>query len=238
MRILTQKEIKQKPDSLTDEVRKSLKVKRLIEDNKQNYDQLRASLDPRKEKLQKEFNEFVTHINKRKSELFAEVESLEKRREKALEPLDDKWLELQEKEVLLTDFEKHLKKQALSVETDKEQVKEQLAYISGKEQELLTRESSISKKEKESSEREIEGKKIVAALSKNIQEFRETVKSTESRLSVREKIVEDKENSFGLIDIAQDKREKDLDTYKARLDDRAATLDRGFQELNNKHGRG
>lgn len=236
MRLLGIKETTKKPDSLTDEVRRSLKLKKLIEENKVDYATLQASLDPRKQKIQKEFDEFVVQINSRKSALISEVTALELRKEKAMEPLDDKWLELQEKEVQLSAREEVVKKQLVGIEADKLQIKEQTLSLNGKEQELIHRDAILMEQEKASDIKAEAIKDQVLQFNKEKAEFNLQATAKEIELMDKENSVTDREKALKITKDSQDKREEDLNNYKKQLDDRQGTLERGFAELRSKNG--
>jgi DNA repair exonuclease SbcCD ATPase subunit len=232
MRLFSPKEIKKVV--VNDEVRRSVTLKKLIKDNQEDLATLQARLDPKKRKLQEDFQLFFNQITNQKSALLKEVTDLEERQEKALIPLDAKWLELEERDISITSREESVSKREATVQSTQSQLEERIDFLVEKTDELAEQELDLRKQQQTAKEQASLLEGSTRDLNAKWEQFHLQANSKKLELLDHEKRNFDKEQALDVIKESLDKRENDLNDYKRQLDDRAATLERGFVELRTK----
>jgi hypothetical protein len=144
MRLLSVKEISKK-DPTDDKIREIKYLDKLIKNSRETWN--KQKLDPEKERIEREFISFNENIQTKKNSLLKEVADLEDRKERALEPLDQKAYELSLRENDLKELEDTLEKKEIEVEKDRGFLIEKSLLIEDKLAEMAEREEKISKNE-------------------------------------------------------------------------------------------
>lgn len=234
MKLLAPKETTRAKQS--DEVRRKLKLDKLVKANQATYEEVKAKTDPKVKQLLKEFDEFTFGIQVKKAALLKQVKDLEDRKAAALEPLDAKWLELEEREVELDQKEEVLIEKQGSLDKLTVSTNQKAELLEEKLDEVADREYKVFHKETELAQREAKIRVGERELAESKDKFKEQVAEKNLELLEHDKKNFDQERLLEVRSETLDQREKDLDIYKLKLDDRAATLEAGFAELRSHGG--
>lgn len=234
MRLLSPKEITAKKTDRSGLVNRAATLVTAVKREEEKLAVLKKNRKPEREKLEREFQEFIQRTTKRKGELLKEVADLEERREAALEPLDQLEIAIRAREQAVEAEARRLQAQAAEVSQEKEAISAQAAFIEEKQEELANRELAIREQEADTRKRQEQARDGQYQLEHDRAEFEEQVNAKQLELLEHEKRNFDREQALDVIKESLDKRETDLDNYKRQLDDRAATLERGFKELTSK----
>lgn len=109
LRLLPKEEIqKKKADEKFREIQEGLKLAKRVDSLREIQSQEEASLAEFRKKTLESIHEETTAKAKERDSLISEVETLEKRKEEALQPLEDEWSEYEWNEPLLSEKEKRL----------------------------------------------------------------------------------------------------------------------------------
>jgi chromosome segregation ATPase len=235
MRLFSAKEItKKKTQAESELIDRKIRLAQQVQAETEKLSKIKSYRDPQKEKLAREFEAFASQITERRTTLLKEIEALEARKEKALEPLDRLELELQEREQSVSTAERLIAEQYAKVEEAQEKINTANSFIREKAEELAQREYEIHQQEET-----LKKQKASITASRNKLEAGQRTfieESSAKKLAIleQEKRNFEREQELEIIKKTLDTREKDLNNYKRQLDDQRATLDRAWNELRSK----
>lgn len=217
-----------------DLVARKIRVEKLLKKEEAQLSETIEKKKPQIAKLQKDFDAYLLEIRTHKGELLRDVEALESRRDKALEPLDKYSLELDQRDEVLNTQEALIKNRLLKIEKDREELIKRVEFCSDKELELGQREEAVHKLEAAVKAEEEQSRNSLFELNKKWEEYHVTVGDKEQELLNHEKRNFEQESALDAVKEALDEKESNLNILKIQLDDRQATLTRAFEELRNK----
>lgn len=198
-----------------------------------------------KNEVEKEFEEtmkkkqeesakwFAENIEK-KNALLKEVEKIEERRKKSLEPI------LISADDIHNEFEA-LQARKLELDMQDEEMQEEyrkltqkMDLVSSKEQDLNEREKRVRRVELGSETQRNQVAESSRLLNKKLSEFQQNIEQKDMDIAFRESELDARKNLYDQNDQLLITREKEIESAKRLLADQRILLEKGFQELRAK----
>lgn len=235
MKLFSPKEVK-KAD-LKDGVRESIYLNKRLKAEQDEWNNRKLTLDPEKQRLEREFLSFSKNIQDKRSSLLKEVSDLESRKEKALESLDTKWYDLEVRGVELEQQAQVVQAKEREVRAAKEELVEQLMLTDDKLFDVKNRELALISKETALKQQQDFQAESQNALNAKWQEFWISSGQVQTDLLEQNKQLTAKTESIKAREDLLVQEREELDTLRRQLNDRQQTLERAWNELRTKqHG--
>ncbi len=236
MKLFEPKELKKiKDKEQTELARKGIKIASLVDKENKRLILVKKECKEDIEKIQKDFNAFVIKTNSKKKTLENEVIKLEKRKDTALEPLEDKYVELQKEEI-------RINKQQTELDDRKKQLEEEDNRSSLRDKVLITKEVDISKREEDISKLNRElliEQKDTKAKTKDFEEEKirwdKQFDKKVSELNYIEFKLSDRQKALDILEERNKQQQLEINKDRRHLESQQKTLKMAFDEARRKN---
>lgn len=221
-----------KLSSLDKEISGKVNEINILKDNKnKKIDQINDDII----KLEADFNGFKDELREKKEVLVLEVKELEKRKEKALEPIEAREKEVAKREQESKQEIERLDGITLNLNDLNQKITQGYEDLQDKKTDLDSREQEIEKQEK-SIKKQLEfSDKSIKELNQKWVEFREAELKWGGEILIEKKEVELQRTANNILKAELDKRQSEIDTDRLRLESQQQALSAAFAEARSKN---
>ena len=235
MELLPQSKVKEeKKDEREATIFRKLRVAKTKDQHQKELQTLIDNLEPEKQKIRIELTRFRNKAEQRKSDLLGEIQALEVKRDRIMEPFYQIKFEAQEATTAAMGYERIVKARAKEVNEKSDAVDIKEKHINSREEMLIEKESAIATRDIESiqeSERINQDRKTLDAERKV---FETNSQATKDELAEKDRDLKSREATLDARVAVADKREQDLDDERQHLNSQQETLKAAFTEAKKK----
>ncbi len=231
-----QSELKKQNDSI---VYRGIQTAKEVDKFSKRLNNLKTEYERRKTEAQESFDKLVMELAKERDELLKEVEALEKRREKAMTPVNQL---LEEAEAIKkqlkhdqVELDKAIREWNEKIMVGQAELTARMENVADMKDDIESREENVKLKEDSFNRRETHIKDMEKLMISQTQQFQKLAKEKSDDMDKRQRELERAEAQLKAENENLDKKRKDIQKEETKKKDRQIRLKLAFDEARSKN---